>query len=98
MEGSNWVFISHSYDNWWDKISEQTVCGMLKKYRNVIKGKKFSCHTLRHSFATKLLESWVDLYSIKNLLGHSDISITQRYLHRTDKKLESIQNKVFGMF
>jgi site-specific recombinase XerD len=46
--------------------------------------KKVTFHTLRHSYATNLLESGVNLFMIKEYLGHSDISTTMVYLHLTN--------------
>lgn len=51
-------------------------------------------HSMRHAFATHALESGADLFAIKQLLGHSSVTSTVRYLRMTDKTLQKIQSPV----
>jgi len=56
--------------------------------------KKASVHTLRHSFATHLLESGTDLYYIQHLLGHTTANTTAIYLHITGKNLARVRSPI----
>ena len=57
---------------------------------------KITPHTLRHTFATDLLQAGADLRAVQALLGHSSVVTTQRYTHLTDKHLREVHEAFHG--
>ena len=75
-------------------IHVRTVFNIVKKYiRQISSDEKLSPHSLRHSFATHLLDNGADLMAVKDLLGHASLSSTQIYTHVQVKKLKEVYNQ-----
>jgi integrase/recombinase XerD len=87
---SEFVFISKKGPT----LNRKSVWRLLKGYVERLEiHKNITPHTLRHSFATHLIENGADLRSVQELLGHMDISTTQVYTHVARKKMKEIHKK-----
>lgn len=77
------------------RMSDRAIRRILEKYiRKTSLNEKISPHSLRHSFATHLLDRGADLRSVQELLGHANLSTTQIYTHVTTERMKSIYDKV----
>jgi tyrosine recombinase XerC len=73
------------------RLSARSIGRIVKKYAiQISEDQKSSPHTLRHTFATHLLDQGADLLAVKELLGHESLSTTQIYTHVTTDRLKKI--------
>lgn len=94
-KGSQWVFEGQLKGDMYSSRSAQQVMQQAVEAAGL--AKKATMHTLRHSFATHLLESGTDIRYIQGLLGHNDIRTTTIYTHVSDKAERKIQSPLDAM-
>lgn len=88
---SDYIFLNDKSE----KISRQWVYNFIKKQGEAI-NKTISPHTIRHSFATHLLENGADLRAVQELLGHRSVVTTQLYTHISKKRLREVYFNING--
>ena len=88
---SDYIFLNAKSE----KISRQWVYNFIKKQGETI-NKTISPHTIRHSFATHLLENGADLRAVQELLGHRSVVTTQLYTHISKKRLREVYFNING--
>ena len=88
----NWNEILINSQRWW-KLNVRSLQNIFKTAlkKSWIK-KQATFHSLRHSFATHLLETWVDIRYIQELLGHSNLQTTQIYTKVTNRNIKNIKS------
>jgi integrase len=80
-----------------DKLNDEYVSKRFLRYARLAKlPKRVSFHTLRHTYASWLVMAGVDLFRVKELLGHASIETTMRYAHLQPKSFKSEIERVFG--
>jgi integrase/recombinase XerD len=90
ISGSEYLFSGRG-----DKITERNIQKIVRlAARKAGIKKQVHTHTLRHSFATHLLENGVDIRKIQELLGHANLSTTQIYTHISSEELKKIKSPI----
>lgn len=91
------LFVSFKKNGSLSRLTSRSIERIIKFYAaKAGLTKKVTPHTLRHLFATDLLQGGADLRSVQALLGHSSINTTQIYTHLTDKELKEVHRAFHG--
>lgn len=85
-----WLFYARYRDKPMNITTAQRIYNAARQKAGITRGR--GIHTLRHCFATHLLESGIDLRTIQELMGHRYINTTIRYLHLTHARLSSVRS------
>jgi site-specific recombinase XerD len=94
---SLFVGVSAINKNKSERLTPRSVERIVKHYATKAGiSKKFTPHTLRHAFATDLLQNGADIRSVQAMLGHANVATTQIYTHVTDKQLREIHKSFHG--
>lgn len=88
----DWLFYSRSFERFLSTRSVQLVLDKALEQAGI--KKPATVHTLRHSFATHLLEAGTDLYHIQQLLGHKSPTTTAIYLHLSRKEVGKLTSPI----
>jgi site-specific recombinase XerD len=95
LKPRTWLFPSRTRHDIEQPISDKTVwiaCNEAARSAGI--RKRVTPHTLRHSWATHLLEAGTDLRTIQLLLGHGDLETTAKYLHLSQRHLQQVANPI----